>query len=149
MEGKIVNLESFKAVGLPYFGDNGKGEIPMLWDAFNKRWNEIKDKNSRMFCYGICDDMPDSKGQFHYTAAAEVDSFYEVPEGMITKVVPKGRYIVYTYGGAIKDLGLFYNDIFSKSIPEGGHQLDNRPQFELYDDRYMKNGEFDLYFPIK
>jgi len=35
MEGKIVNISGFKAIGMTYFGNNAKGEIPMLWDTFN------------------------------------------------------------------------------------------------------------------
>ena len=101
-----------------------------------------------MLSYGICDDMPDSEGRFHYTACAEVDSFLDLPEGMVTKVVPEGRYVVYTYSGDLKDLGDFYQNIFTKWLPASGYQFDQRPQFELYDQRFMNNGEFDIYFPI-
>lgn len=149
MEEKIVKIEGFKAVGLTYFGDNNNGEIPALWEVFNKRYTEIKQKNKSMRCYGICDGEMDSEGRFYYTACVEVDSFEDVPEDMETKAVPEGKYIVYTYGGAIKDLGVFYNDIFSKWIPASGYEMDFRPQLELYDERFMRNGEFDIYVPIK
>lgn len=149
MEGKIVNVNEFKAVGITYFGDNNNGEIPKLWDAFNKQWDSIKGKSNSMLCFGICDDMPDSEGKFHYTACAEVESFVQVPVGMEPKVVPSGKYALYNYKGELKELGEFYNDIYSKWLHESGHELDFRPQFELYDERYMKNGEFDVYIPIK
>lgn len=149
MEGKIVNISGFKAIGMTYFGNNEKGEIPKLWDTFNKRCNDIKQKSKSMLYYGICDDEPDSEGRFHYTACAEVDNFSQVPEGMETKVVPAGKYLVYTYGGAIKDLGEFYNDIFTKWLPASAYEMDFRPQLELYDYRFMQNGEFDIYIPIK
>ncbi|SCZ03217.1 GyrI-like domain-containing protein [Alkaliphilus peptidifermentans] len=149
MEGKIVNIEGFKGVGLTYFGNNEKGEIPNLWEAFNNRYRDIKQKSKSMLFYGICDGDMDSEGRFHYTACAEVDSFEDVPEGMITKVVPAGKYIVYTYGGSIQDLGLFYNDIYAKWIPASGHEVEYRPQLELYDERFMQNGELDIYIPIK
>lgn len=149
MTGKIVFIDGFKAVGLTYFGNNSNGEIPSLWGAFNKSYINIKNKSKSMLCYGVCDDDMDSEGRFHYTACAEVDSFEDVPEGMITKVVPAGKYLVYTYGGAIKDLGHFYNDIFSKWIPNSEFEIDFRPQLELYDDRFIKKGEFDIYIPVK
>jgi AraC family transcriptional regulator len=148
MESKIVNIEEFKAVGITYFGDNNNGEIPKLWEVFNKRFTEIKNKNNSMLCYGICDGEPDSECKFQYTACAVVDSFEDIPEGMEAKVVPGGKYIVYTYGGAIKDLGLFYNDMFSKWLPASGCEVDCRPQLELYDERFMQNGEFDIFIPI-
>ena len=149
MDGKIVSIKGFKAVGITYFGNNSNGEIPNLWQAFNKRYGDIKQKSNSMLCYGICDDEPDSEGRFHYTACAEVDSFQDIPEGMETKVVPEGKYLVYTYGGAIKDIGEFYNNIFTKWLPISGNEIDFRPQFELYDERFMSNGEFDIYIPIK
>jgi len=149
MEEKIVSIEEFKAVGIPYFGNNTNGEIPNLWEAFNNRYMSIHQKSKPMLCYGICDGEMDSEGRFHYIACAKVDSFEGVPEGMETKVVSKGRYIVYTYRGAIKDLGEFYNDIFAKFIPTSGYEIDYRHQLELYDERFMSNGEFDIYVPIK
>ncbi|SCL94349.1 GyrI-like domain-containing protein [Sporanaerobacter sp. PP17-6a] len=148
MEGKAVKINGFKAVGLTYFGDNSNGEIPKLWDVFNKRYNYIKRKSQSMLCYGICDEV-DSEGKFHYTACAEVDSFEDIPEGMEGKVVSEGKYVVYTYCGDLKNLGEFYNSIFTKWMPDSGHEMDCRPQLELYDHRFMENGEFDIYMPIK
>ncbi|AGK99425.1 GyrI-like domain-containing protein [Clostridium pasteurianum] len=149
MDGKLVSVESFKTVGITYFGNNSNGEIPKLWEVFNNRYKDIKQKSESMLCYGICDDEMDSEGRFHYTACAEVDSFQDVPEGMETGVVPDGKYLVYTYEGAIKDLGDFYNNIFTKWLPDSEYEVDYRPQFELYDTRFMDNGEFDVYIPVK
>lgn len=149
MNGKIISIKEFKSVGLTYFGKNENGEIPKLWEALNSCYQNISCKSKSMLCYGICDDMPDEECRFHYTAAVEVDSFENIPAGMDAKVVPAGKYLVYTYTGAIKDLGEFYNDIFSKWLPESNCELDSRPQLELYDNRYMENGEFDIYIPIK
>jgi AraC family transcriptional regulator len=149
MEGKIVTIGGFSAVGITYFGNNSNGEIPALWEAFNKRYTDIKNKSRSMICYGICDSDMDSEGRFQYSACAEVDSFEGIPEGMEAKVVPAGKYMVYTYGGAIKDLGEFYESIFTEWLPSSRNEMDCRPQLELYDDRFMRNGEFDIYVPIK
>ena len=149
MEEKIVSFEGFKAVGIPYFGNNSNGEIPKLWEAFNLRYKDIKQKSKSMLCYGICNGDMDSKYRFHYIACVEVDNFSDVPEGMKTTIVPKGKYIVFTYKGALKDIGAFYNDVFETFIPSSSYEFDYRPQLELYDERFMNNGEFDVYIPIK
>lgn len=149
METKLVDLKGFKAVGITYFGNNSNGEIPNLWQVFNNRYKDIKHKSKSMLCYGICDSEMDSQNRFHYSAAAEVDSFEDIPEGMETKIVPEGKYLSYTYSGDIKDIGNFYNDIFSKYIPASSHKIDSRPQLEVYDERFMDNGEFDIYIPVK
>lgn len=149
MEAKVTSINEFKAVGITYFGNNINGEISKLWQVFNSRYNEIGSKNKSRLCYGVCEDMPDAEGRFHYTACAEVDSFVNIPEGMETKVVPAGKYAVYTFNGSLDKIGEFYDNIFAKWMPEAGYTVDARPQFELYDERYMDNGEFDLYMPIK
>jgi len=149
MEAKIISIHEFKSVGITYFGNNMNGEIPKLWQVFNSRYNDIANKSKSMLCYGICEDMPDAEGRFHYTACAEVDNFLNIPEGMEAKVVPAGKYAVYTFIGSLDKLGEFYENIFTKWMPAAGYQMDGRPQFELYDERYMNNGEFDLYMPIK
>lgn len=149
MEGKIVNIKGFKAVGISCFGDNCNGEIIKLWETFNQQYTNIQNKSKSMLCYGICDSDMDSEGRFNYTACVEVDSFENVPENMETKVVQDGKYIVYTYTGALKDLGEFYANIFSKWLPASKVEMDYRPQLEVYDDRFMQNGEFDIYIPIK
>lgn len=149
MEGKIISIKEIKAVGMVYFGNNSSGEIPQLWEVFNKSYMDIKHKSTCGLCYGICDDMPDAEGRFHYSACAEVESFEDIAEGMEAKVIPAGKYVVYTYPDTLEKLGEFYENIFSKWIVASGYEMDYRPQFELYDDRFMKNGEFDIYVPIK
>lgn len=149
MEGKIVTVSRFKAVGISYFGDNKNGEIPGLWEAFNKQFKDIQHKSNPMLCYGICDGDVDSEGKFNYTACAAVDSFEDVPENMETKLIEGGKYLMYTYAGAIKDLGAFYENIFGQWLPASGNEVDCRPQLELYDERFMRNGEFEIYIPIK
>jgi len=149
MEAKIKSINEFKTVGITYFGNNTKGEIPKLWEVFNSRYKDINNKTKAGLCYGICEDMPDAQGRFHYTACAEVGDFLNIPDGMEAKVVPAGKYAVYTFAESMDKLGEFYETIFGKWIVESGYQMDERPQFELYDERFMQNGEFDLYMPIK
>jgi AraC family transcriptional regulator len=149
MEGKIVNTKEIKAVGYVYYGDNCKGEIPELWNVFNKNYMSIQHKHSSMLCYGICDDMPDAEGKFHYVACAEVDSFEDMPAGMVTRVVPAGKYVMYTFSGPLQNLGEFYENMFTKWIPAADYEVEDRPQIELYDNRFSVNGEFDIYIPIK
>lgn len=43
----------------------------------------------------------------------------------------------------------FYGKIFETYLPQSGHEMDMRPQLEVYDDRFMKTGAFDIYIPVK
>lgn len=149
MHGEIISLDEFKAVGIQYFGDNNNGEIPKMWQIFNSKFMEVSSKSNPMLFYGICDSAVDEHNKFNYAAAVGVDTFENVPETMVTKSVPAGKYLVYTYEGDINDMGDFYNKLFEKYIPESGHEMDMRPQLEVYDDRFMNTGAFDIYIPIK
>jgi AraC family transcriptional regulator len=149
MEGKIISIKEIKTIGMVYYGGNCAGEIPELWRVFNQNYMNIKHKSSSQLCYGICDDMPDVEGKFHYAACSQVDSFEDIPEGMEVKIIPEGKYVMYTYSGLIENLGEFYENIVSKWMPALKYEMDCRPQFELYDNRFMENGEFDIYMPIK
>lgn len=92
MQGKIVSVDGFKAVGMTYFGDNNNGEIPKMWQIFNQKFMEISNMSKPVLFYGICDSDMDEQGRFHYAAAVGVDSFENVPETMVTKTIPAKFY---------------------------------------------------------
>lgn len=148
MIGKIIEIEGFKAIGISYFGDNKNEEIKDLWAAFNNNWKQIPDKDPSQLCYGVCEAM-NEKGEFKYTACSKVTSLDNLPAGMEGKVVPAGKYAVYTFSESLDKLGDFYNNLFTKTIVEDALTFDNRPELEVYDHRFLENGVFDIYVPIK
>lgn len=46
---------------------------------------------------------------------------------MVTKTIPAGNYLVYTYEGDIKNLGENFMEIFETYLPQSGHEMDMRP----------------------
>lgn len=149
LEPKIVHKDELKVVGMPYYGNNSKGEISQIWGVFCKRMNEIKNKTNFEVSYGVCDPEVSEDGKFHYTACVEVSSFEDIPEGMVTKVVPEGRYAVFTYNGPIEKIGEFYKKIYKDWLPNSEYEVEIRPDFEYYDKRFCQKGELDIYVPIK
>jgi len=149
MEPKIVEKKDFKVVGIPYYGNNENGEIPKLWGVYNERAGEIKDIVSHEVCLGVCDPGMSEDGKFHYTICKEVKSFQDIPQGMITKEVPGGKYLVFTYNGPIEKIGEFYKKIYGTWLPNLQYEVEVRPDFEYYDKRFCENGEMDIYVPIK
>ena len=149
LEPKIVEKGEFRVVGIPYYGSNQNGEIPKLWGVYNQRYGEIKNKVNFEVCFGVCDPGMSEDGKFHYTICTEVNSFQDVPEGMITKVVPGGKFLVFTYNGPVEKIGNLYKEIYGTWIPNSQYEVEMRPDFEYYDKRFCDNGEMDLYIPIK
>lgn len=149
MEPKLVEKGEFKVVGIPYYGKNENGEIPKLWGVFNQRDGEIKNKTNHEICFGVCDPDMSEDGKFHYTICVEVSSFADIPEGMITKIIPAGKYLVFTHNGPVEEIAGLYRKIYGTWLPNSKYEVEKRPDFEYYDKRFCERGELDLYIPIK
>lgn len=147
MKVPVVEVNGFTVVGLEYFGDNKLGEIASLWPVFNEREEEVENKIADG-SYGVCSEM-DEKGNFSYVCCVKVSKLDEIPQGMVTKVVPQGKYGVFTFTGDLSNLQAFYGNIYQNWLAENKFELDMRPDFEHYDRRFMEDGTFDIYIPIK
>ncbi len=154
MEPKIVDKEGFKVIGLRYYGDNKKGEIKEVWEAFNKRGKEVPNTSEHCVAIGLC-SMPEENGdpnKFEYVCSLTVKSADKVPEGMVAREVKPHKYAVFTHKGKLDNLADTYKYIYSTWLPKSGFELDSTYDFELYDERFcfgLDNSEFDIYVPIK
>ncbi len=145
MSVKIVTLEAQKAVGLVYRGQNENGEIPRLWDVFNGRYKELKP--SSPVCYGLC-YMDSEDNSFAYMAGVSVSDLETVPEGMEVTSIPAGHYAVFTFTEHISKIKEFWDEIYTRYLPENSLVPLNQMSFELYDERFQQNGECDIYIPV-
>ena len=160
MKPKITTIDQMKVVGLVCNTTLKNNQIPALWEKFIKRMKEVKNKINCPRSYGVClsetikevkDFSEDSK--YQYMACVEVDNFNDVPKGMITRVIPKGKYAVFTHKGDLANLRHTYDYIYGTWANKTKFKLDSRDDFELYDERFdrdnIEKSEFDIYIPIK
>ena len=157
MEPKIISRDEIKLVGMQYIGSD-ISEISKMWCSFIQRTAEIKGRVNEKVCYGIgeCTCEGECKcGQgadFSYIAGVEVDSFDQLPAGMITRTLPASKYAVFTHKGPLSALSTTYENVFTKWIPASGLQPDANFAFEYYDERFnanSDNSEVDIYVPVK
>lgn len=150
MEPKIVDVDEFKIIGLEYVGKNQNGDIPQLWEKFVSRVDEIENAVNPEILYGVCYSLHDD-GSFSYIACQRVESIQEVPDGLVGKTVPTGKYAVFTHKGSLNGLRSTYDQIYKTWLPKSGHKQTLAPEFELYDERFdnSKNSEMDIYIPIE
>ena len=174
MEPKIIDIEEIKIIGIELRTSFDDSEFSM----------GIKDLWSRYFNEEVGDNIPnqinpsatlganmnfDKDGGFSYIICKEVNSFFEVPQGMVGKTIPASKYAVFTARGESKkdvgrSLGQVWNYFFTTWLPQSGYtQLgisspdsvspynsEAAPDFEWYDERFTDNGfEVDVYIPIK
>lgn len=148
MEPKIVDLDKFYIVGLPYIGKNENQEIGQMWGVFNQRYLEIKHMLPDQPAYGICYSHP---AGMEYIAAGVVSQLGDIPEGMVGREVPAQKYVVFPANG-VEDIGPTYRKIMQEWLPASGYQPGDGPDFEMYSEEFdpvTSEGLLYIYFPIK
>lgn len=148
-EAKIVKLDAFKVVGMPYLGKNEHGEISQMWGEFMPRMHEIKHlAGGEKRTYGLC--SPNKQGLVDYIAGLPVTELKDIPEGMVGKDVPAQTYVMFV-ANAISDIYATYDTITKEWLPNSGYQAGDGPDFELYPDTFdaEEDPHLYIYFPIK
>ncbi len=147
MNYKMIDFPAKKVVGMEYAGQNENQEIVGLWDAFMKRYQEVKGIHTQIM-YGLCYDYEEG-GAFSYLAAVEVDEMESMPEGMKLMSIPARTYAVFTFSDHLSKIGEFWDKIYAEYLPANNLKPEFGMSFELYDERFGKSGEFDIYVPIQ
>lgn len=147
MECKVVSVSSKKVIGMEYRGKNENGEIPKLWEVFMQKYTQIKTPSPENM-YGLYYDY-DETGTFTSFAGMETSEVTAIPEGMVLREIPEGDYAVFTFKGHISEIGAFWQKIYTQYMAENKLTPDYGLSFELYDERFGKSGECDIYVPIK
>ena len=146
----VVELKPAKVIGMVYQGKGEGGEIPAMWEVFNVRYKEVSNSDESKF-YGLCYGYQEG-GAFSYMSGIGIvpgdDKTTEIPSGMSLQEIPGGKYAVFTFKDDISKIGLFWDEIYQKGIPENQLKPLNGMTFELYDERFQQNGIIDIYIPI-
>jgi len=148
MQPKIVSLDKFLVVGMPYLGKNEHGEISQMWGNFHPRIPEIKHMLNGP-AYGVC--FPNSQGLIDYVAAFPVSKLADIPQGMVGKEIPAQTYVMFESHG-IPDIGPTYQRILKEWMPKSGYQPGDGPDFEYYPDTFNPDepeSVLYIYFPIQ
>jgi len=159
MKSEILYKEEFYVVGLRYFGVNQNGEIPALWNEFNKRYDEIENKISDG-CMGLCEHIENydpNSSESEYICCCEVLKPTSIPNGMILKKIPSQKYLKFIHKGPIHMgqvdlLGETYNKIFGEYLPNHNFHTVPAANFEFYGCDFEYGSEdsiVHLYIPIR
>lgn len=162
MQPKYIQLPEKKVVGLGTKfisilspDKNNMSTIPELWDQFIQQQNEIASRVGYA-CLGLVEALPKGAGKSHpdemfYIACAEVSDIRSAPRGMISRVIPAGRYASFTHLGKLHRLEQTMKYIYGSWLPISQVQLRDAPHLELYDQRFdpgSDQSEFDILLPV-
>ena len=130
-EPRIEKRDSFTVVGMLYHGKNENGEIPAMWQEF------IGKHPKRIFAetsYGVCFTPAGEFGEgvFDYIAGFEEES---IPDGMVSKIVPSGRWLVFEHKGKLDTLKNTYKYIYTQHIPDSKYEPAGI-DIEVYGERF-------------
>jgi len=149
MNYKIVTKESFSVIGIAVRTINKEGksqkDIGQLWETFfvknivqsipNKLGNEI-------YCiYG--DYESDFTGAYTTIIGCRVSSLDEIPDGMVSKVIPEASYKCFKALGPVPDsVGKVWSEIWNS-----GMDRKYIADFDVYGEKSQdpENPEVDIY----
>lgn len=159
---RIVDQPPFQVVGIAASTNNAKEAGP---DAIiGKQWhrfvsegllNKIPDRIDQSIIAVYTDYTSDANGQYTIVLGAKVKPVPNptIPEGMVVKTVPAGRYAVFTSerGPTAKVVPELWRQIWSYfQSPQNGQRA-YQADFEIYDQRAAdpNNAQVDIYVGVK
>lgn len=159
MTPKFVEKQEIKLVGMQVRHTLKNPRYTALWGKFMPRQGEIADALSPAG-YEVCCAEPgtnyadfNENTEFSTMAAVAVKDFSRVPAGMVTRVLPAGKYAVFTHKGPMSAMKMTYGYIFGVWAVSGRCELAHADDFALYDERFKSpespDNEVDIYIPVK
>ncbi len=157
-EIKVISEKKIVGIRGTFALNNNK--ILELWNNFVPRISEIKNRKKEVASYSICEVNPEfdinkftEETESNELVGVEAQSFKDVPNGMVMRVIKEGKYAVFTHKGTIDKIGLTYDYIWRTWILSSKFEVDLRDDFELYDEDFLgpdsEESRMYIYIPIK
>ena len=156
MNYKIVNKDAFTVVGVSkvFKYENAVNDVPKFWEEF------FKTGKNETICgmYGINMDQEMSGNEFEYMIADDYNKSSEIPEGFITKVIPKHTWAIFAcVGPSSKMMPEINKKIFTEWLPNcKDYDIAEGYNIEMYTDvaNYPngiqdKNYYSEIWIPVK
>lgn len=160
MNPKVVEEAGFSVIGIAERTTNaremsGEGMIGKQWGRFMQEslLAQIPNKADTSIIAVITDYASDKDGEYTHLIGARVTSTADVPEGMVVKKVPAGKYAIFTSekGPVAQVVVGTWQKIWAqpKSAPGGNRAY--KADYEVYDERAgdPQNAQMDVHVGIK
>jgi len=154
---RIETIANKKLIGLHKTMSLADNKTAELWRNFMPRRMEIQNSIG-VELYSLQVYKPDHfvnfqlSNEFEKWALTEVTDFKTVPAGMETFTLPAGTYAVFDYKGLPSAAAPTFQYIFTTWLPNSDYELDNRPHFEVLDEKYKNenpDSEETIWIPVK
>lgn len=158
---RLADLPEIKAAGLRGQTNLRNNTLPQLWQKFNAMAAAIPNRVAPGRGFGICEACREGNTiynmngdvVFSEVAAVEVSGYEGLPEPFVSKTIQAGRYAVFTHKGSLASLPKTFDYIWGTWFLNTQERLDEREDFELYDERFLgydhPDSQIDIYIPIR
>lgn len=157
---RIVELPEIRIAGIRGETTLRDNRLRELWDRTNSLYKQIPNRIPGGRSLGICEACAENTLYtmnddilFTEVAGTEVSSFEGLTEPFVQKIIPGGRYAVFTHRGTLRMLPQTFDYIWGTWFLTTKEELDWREDFELYDERFLgydhPDSEVDLYIPVR
>ncbi len=156
MDYKIEVKDSFTVMGVsrPFQYDDAFKEIPQFWTE------HYQTGKGNVVCgmYGVCIDEGMKSDEFEYLIADNYDPSMEIPDGYVTRVIPKHTWAVFSCKGAMpKSLQEVNNKIFTEWLPgckeyeiAAGYNIEMYTDVKEYEGgNQSENYYSEIWIPVK
>lgn len=157
---EILEIPEIKVAGLRGETTLKDNRLRELWDQANRLYRQIPNRLVDGRGFGICEACHENTLYtmhdtvlFTEVAGVEVTSFAGLPPEFVPKVIPGGRYAVFTHRGSLQMLPKTFEYIWGTWFLTTDEKLAWREDFEVYDRRFLgydhPESEVDLYIPLE
>ena len=154
MKVETKQLPLFHVAYMRHIGPYGRG-VSQHWAKFSK-WSKTHDLVVKgAVTLGISHDDPSvtPPEKCRYDACITVPADFKAGPEVNLADIPGGKYAVMAFKGSDRDIGKAWNDIYRQWLPDSGYQPDDRPCFELYEERHQCHPggvfECDICIPVR
>jgi len=155
---EIVTQERMQLVGVKtefYSVDSEKNnmadKLPLLWDEFVPRMEEIQHKVSGLAC-GVIQQTKEKTDLLEYYAAVEVSDINDLPEGMVSVEIPVSTYAKFTHKGNVASINNTVNYVYSSWLMQSDKRHTYGADLEIYGEEYIPDSDDSVVYysiPIK
>ncbi|MFK8006131.1 MAG: GyrI-like domain-containing protein [Saprospiraceae bacterium] len=155
MEPRIEIIEEKKFIGMSIEMSLADNKTFQLFSTFMPRKKEILNSKSQdvydliIYPEGYFSTFNPTT-YFKKHALIEVLDLENIPEGMKSFTLPKGKYAVFTFKGYVPNQANF-EYIFSTWLPNSAFDLDERPHFDILSEKIQQksNDAFqEVWIPV-
>ena len=153
---EIVFQEELKLAGIRGATTLSDNQLPHLWGQLRQLQKEVVD--GRCIGYGVCETQQaiytkDGDVSFSVMVGSPMSCYHHLSPLLIEKTLSAGKYAVFTHRGTFANLIKTYQYIFGTWLSQTKEELDNREDFEVYEQKIVSfddpNNEVKIFIPVK